>query len=239
MRFRSKNNSISEFNKISDIEDFLKRQWSALLQRLLFEQRSHKNEYMRIESFSEELKDIKSLVLSSISSTQAKEIGRGVLKYRRLIDFLLSFQHANIHELLTQNIDWDSILKSLDIREVKVININSRYRPLIFLIKTDDTFYEYRNPVVLLTRFANEWNSFRQLNNDVKTEIINVISESEQHGIMMLRHREENYEQYIQAFEERQSASTTATTTTISRTTLSEQADEDDNSYTSSTNDRT
>jgi len=244
LRFRSKNNSISEFNKISDIEEFLRKQWSALLQRLLFEQRSHKNEHKRIENISEELKDIKSLVLSSISSAQSKEIGRGVLKYRRLVDFLLAFKHSDLQALLLQDIEWDALLKSLDIREVKVLNITSRIRPLVFLIKDDNSFYEYRNPVNVLTKFANEWSVFRKLNPDVKQEILAAIMESEQHLFSMLRYREQNYEEYIQEVADRFSEMET-TDTTISRTTLLEQAnknesnEDDDDGFTSVSNDRT
>jgi len=240
LRFRSKNNSISEFSKISDIEEFLKKQWSALLQRLLFEQRGHKNELKRIQNLSEELKDIKSLVLSSISSTQAKEIGRGVLKYRRLIDFLLTFNHQNIRVLLTQDFDWQKLLTELEIQEVKILNLNSRYRPFLYLIRNDNTFYEYRLPVTNLTRFANEWNSFKTLTYEVKTEIINAISENEQHSMASLRFHQQDFDEFMQEFEERQSLSSTSTTTTISRTTLNEQAEDEDESeeYTNSVNDR-
>ncbi len=243
LRFRSKNNSISEFNKISDIEEILKKQWSALLQRLLFDQRSFKNENKKIENISEELKDIKSLILSSITTTQAKEIGRGVLKYRRVVDFLLSFQHTNIQNQLIQNIEWDDLLKNLEIKEVKIVNVNSRYRPLVFLLKNDDTFYEYRNPVIALNRMATEWNSFRQLNDDVKAEIISAILESEQHSMSMVRHREQSFDSYLQELEDRQNGE--STTVTISRSTLFEQSksieeeDDDDNNYDVTTNDRT
>ncbi len=240
LRFRSKNNSISEFNKISDIEEILKKQWSALLQRLLFEQRSHKNENKKIENVSEELKDIKSLILSSITTSQAKEVGRGVLKYRRIIDFLLCFQHSNIQNILVQDIEWDDLLKYLDIKEIKVVNVSSRFRPLLFLIRNDDTFYEYRNPVQTLNRMANEWNTFRQLKEDIKSEIISALLENDQHVIPMVRHREQSFETYLEELEERQNGESMAIT--VSRSTLAEQAkslEDDDIDYSSTDNDRT
>lgn len=237
LRLRSKNNSISEFNKISDIEEFLKKQWSGLLQRLLFEQRSHSNELKRIENLSEELKDIKSLVLSSISTSHAKEIGRGVLKYRRVIDFLLSFEHSNKKSLLEQNIDWDDLLKSFEIKEIKMFNLNSKDRPTIFLIKNDETFYELRPPFNFLTKFAKEWNLFRVLNNDVKIEIINAIYENDQHSIPMLRYRNQNFEEFIHGLIEERTSSATATI--ISTKTLNQQVqNDDDDGYNNGVNDR-
>ena len=226
LRFRSKNNSIVEFSKISDIEDFLKKQWSALLQRLLFEQRGHKNELKRIQNFSEELKDIKSLIISSISSTQAKEIARGVLKYRRLVDFLLAFQHTDIKGILVKNITWEELLSELQIEEVKLVTIGSRYRPYLYLIRNDNTFYEYRLPVTNLTHMANEWNSFRILGEDVKTEIIMAISENDRH-LPSLKYHNEQFEYFLSSFEERRLIEDKSSTSTISRTTLSEQTDPD------------
>lgn len=141
--------------------------------------------------------------------------------------------------LLVQNIDWDALIKAVEISEVKTITINSRYRPLIFFMRNDNTFYEYRPPVNLLPRFANEWNSFRQLNDEVKREIVNAISESEQHSMSMLRFRDQNFEEYINEIAEKQ----LTTATTISQKTLNEQAENDtsseDEEYTSRTNDRT
>jgi len=179
--------------------------------------------------------------LSSITTSQAKEIGRGVLKYRRVIDFLLAFQHTNIQGLLIQNIDWDDLLKNLDVKEIKVVNVSSRFRPLVFLIKNDDSFYEFRNPVLSLNKMANEWSAFRLLHEDIKSEIISALLENDQHSISMLRHREQRFEKYLEEYEERQN--TDSTTITISRSTLTEQAksldDDDDTDYSSTDNDRT
>ena len=58
-------------------------------------------------------------------------------------------------------------MKDLDIKEVKVVNISSRFRPFVFLIKNDDSFYEYRNPVLSLNKLANDWDTFRLLNVDM------------------------------------------------------------------------
>lgn len=227
LRFRSKNNSISEFNKISDIEDFLKRQWSALLQRLLYEQRVQKNEIKRIENLSEELKDIKSLILTSISSSQNKEIGRGVLKYRKLINFLLSFDSVNALRLLTQSIEWNDLMNQLEIKSITLTNSKFNFnRQILLLVKNDNTFYEFRYPISVYARFSSEWETFRQLNTEVKGEIINAISESENSLLPFLRHRNQNVDEYVKEIDEKHSMR--SSTITMSQKTLNEQVKRND-----------
>jgi len=226
LRLRSKNNSIAEFSKISDIEDFLKKQWSALLQRLLYEQRVQKGELRKIEMFSEELKDIKSLILTSISSTQARETGRGVLKYRRVIEFLLCIKHPDIKSILLKNIEWDALLKEINILSILVAEGTNRFRPTVYLINEDDTFYESRYPVNMITRIANDWNAFRLLTDPVKREIINAISENDSH-ITPLRYRPMTLNEYFATIHS-ENTTTLTTNTTINPTTLDNDSSEND-----------
>ena len=88
IRHRTKNNSIVEFAKYDDIKDFLKRQWSALFQRLLFEQKTKKAEMRRFDFLTSQLTDIKTTLLTSITNSDLKETARGAIKFRRLIDFV-------------------------------------------------------------------------------------------------------------------------------------------------------
>jgi len=206
LRLRSKNNSVIEFSKLADIEEYLRKQWSALFQRLLFEQRLVKSESRRLEAFSEELKDIKSLILSSISTGQAKEVGRGVLKYRRLIEFLYLTNHPEIEKTLMQDISWEILLKTLDIKEIVVLdNNNNRLRPTVFLVKNDGTFYEARYSLVAIQNIASDWNSFRQLAQAVKQEVILALSENFNNEFMgrPLRYRNFQFQAFISEQNER------------------------------------
>lgn len=179
LRLRTKNNAVIEYSKLSDIEVYLKKQWSSLLQQLLYQQRFQKNELKRIESFSEELKDIKSLILTSISSAQVKEIGRGVLRYRRVVEFLLLFQHSDITNLLTRDIGWKGILKELDIVDVVLISSDERgSRSEVYFVKSDSTYYNVRYPLKTIDNMETEWSVFKQLSPEVKTEIITSIAEN-------------------------------------------------------------
>ena len=182
LRLRSKNNSIVEFGRLADIEDYLRKQWSALFQRLLFEQKIMKSESRRLDAFSEELKDIKSLILSSISAGHAKEVGRGVLKYRRLVDFLNLFNHPKIQEILLSDISWEELWKRLDIKELKVMELNRGLRPTVYLIKSDGTFYLTRYNVAIIQGIAIDWNAFRNLAVPVKQEVVAALTENLSHS---------------------------------------------------------
>lgn len=224
LRLRSKNNSIIEFSKLSDIEDYLKKQWSSLFQRLLFEQRILKSESRRLEAFSEELKDIKSLILSSISTGHAKEVGRGVLKYRRVVDFLLMMKNPDIPQILMEDISWDELLKKLEIKDIAVVENINRFRPVVFFVKTDGTFYESRYNLSMIKHLSSDWNNFRQLTQAVKQEVVNALFENSTASLFgTLRYRKTQFTQFIEEqIETKEGSSTTTTTTTINPTTISE-----------------
>lgn len=203
IRLRSKNNSIIEFTNFVDIEDYLKRQWSALLQQLLYEQRISKNETKRLDSFSEELKDIKSLILSSISTKQAKEVGRGVIKYRKVIEFIFLTQTSNFNELLVKSITWDELMREIGITEIVTVETEKyRLRNTIYLIKEDRTFYDCRYTHTAINRIATEWESFRKLEANTKENIIEALVENFDSEIIVgrpLRYRNYNFDEFLKA----------------------------------------
>lgn len=225
LRLRSKNNSVVEFSKLSDIEEYLRKQWSALLQRLLFEQRLVKSESRRLEAFSEELKDIKSLILSSIATGQAKEVGRGVLKYRRLIEFLYLTNHTDIGQILLEDISWEELLKRIEIKDIVVVETtNQRFRPTVYLIKNDGTFYEARYTLGGIQHIATDWSTFRQIATPVKQEIISALSENLNSEFIgrPLRYREMQFGDYLKEQNEAKGITeSTTTTTTINPKTIS------------------
>jgi hypothetical protein len=221
LRLRAKNNSIFEFSKISDIEDVIKKQWSALLQRLLFNQRKEITERNQGNLFLEGIKDIKSLILTTISTDNGKEIGKGVLRYRRLIEFFQFFGDVDVLHVLRQNVSWDDLLKQLGIKEVVVLDGDSfAIRRLTFLIKEDDTFYECRYHVSVIQKLSQEWNLFRKLTDNLKESIIGAVLESEQTTFPHVRYRNQNIREYIIELEGKRS--TTTTTTTINPKTFEE-----------------
>lgn len=213
LRLRAKNNSVFEFTKISDIEEVLKKQWSALLQRLLYHQRKETTERNQANMFMEGIKDIKSLILTTISTDNGKEIGKGVLRFRRLIEFFQYFQVNDVMMLMRQNISWDDLLKQLLIKDIVVLDgDNYRMRNLTYLVKEDNTFYECRYHVSLIQKLSQEWNLFRQLNDNLKESIIGAVIESEQQSFPHVRYRSQDFNDFILEIEIKRATTTTTTT---------------------------
>lgn len=213
IRLRAKNNSIFEFSKISDIEDTIKKQWSALLQRLLYNQRKDIVDKNQANMFLEGIKDIKSLIITTISTDNGKEIGKGVLRFRRVIEFLQYFQGITVPSFLMQNLIWEDLLKQLTIKEVVVLDGDTmRVRGLTFLITEDGTFYECRYHIGAIQKISQEWNIFRQLNDNLKESIIGAISESVQESFPHVRFRNQQFKEYISELEIRRATTTTTTT---------------------------
>lgn len=92
VRLRTKNNNIFTFEKGQYIEEILKKQWANYFQRLLREQRFAESERKRLDILSERFEDLKMAILSSINDGDQRDIARGIIRYRRLFDFLLSLK---------------------------------------------------------------------------------------------------------------------------------------------------
>jgi hypothetical protein len=130
LRLRSKNNSISEFSKLSDIEDYIKKQWSSLLQRLLSEQKNKIVEEKRLDFLSKQIEDIKTAILTTIPSDELKETAKGAIRFRGVLDFLFSFKIENdIEPILLSKLTWDEVLLKLGIVRVEQTrDIKRKYR---------------------------------------------------------------------------------------------------------------
>lgn len=179
LRLRARNNSIFEYSKISDIEEILRKQWSAQLQRFLQDQRKNKQDKIQSNLFLEGLQDIKSLIMSTINTDKGKEIGKGVLKYRRMIDFIISLEPHDEMNFLKQDITWEELLKQLSIIDtVSMADVDGRNR--WFLIKEDGTYFKLRVPINLTRGYEKDWNLFKQFEEGLKESIIASILESDE-----------------------------------------------------------
>ena len=118
IRLRFQNNSMCGFGKIEDIEEFLRKQWSGLLQRLLYEQRTNKHESKRIEIISEQIADIKTALMTSISNTDLKDTARGAIKFRQLMQMIFYFSKENTQITLLKEIGWEELLIEIGIVEI-------------------------------------------------------------------------------------------------------------------------
>jgi hypothetical protein len=204
LRHRIKGNSVHPFSKLQDIEDILKRQWSSLFQRLVQEQRNKAFEAKRIENLTEQFEDLKTAIITSISNTNEREIARGVVKYRRLVDFLKVIGLSN-SELTKGLYSWDNLLKHVGI--VEIIDLNQHpeimfnfrspgIRSKVLLIKEDRTFFELRMPIDFLNNISLDWDSFIKLNESTKEIIVDALVDIRP-SMSFLRYIREPFEYYI------------------------------------------
>lgn len=178
IRHRVRGNSVFPFSKLQDIEDILRRQWSALFQKLLLEQRSKAYAARRLDDLSEQFEDLKTAILSSIRNDKQREVARGVVRYRRLVTFLRNLGRFDFGLVTAGHASWTDVLNSADIKKVfnpldLPDNISSRgsYRNRIFLIKEDNTFFELRAPQDYMIELEADWAGFVMLSDDTRSII--------------------------------------------------------------------
>lgn len=200
VRLRTRGNNIFPFEKGQDIEEILKKQWSGYFQRLLQEQRFRNSEHKRIDILTEQFENLKTAILSSIENVDQRETAQGIVRYRRLFDFLFALKipkatlrssKNSFQDLLRQQ----NIVDILDSRELGMAR-----RPMMprsILLRDDRTFYESRIPTDLFTNFSIEWESFKILQTKTKEIILDALFEMS--GVSpWLRYHSETIDEYTQ-----------------------------------------
>lgn len=194
---RNKGNSVIPFGRIEDIENHLLKQWGALFQKLLREQRDHTQDSRKLFTISEQIEDIKTAIISSIGNAQSRDVARSVIKYRRLTDFLsgLSFPDRTI---VTEGVcGFEELLKAAGV--IKVRNIRDQ-RPMfgrVALIKNDGTFYDMRTSQEFLSRASIDWAKFVTLSPEVRKIVFETISDMGRMGPIFLRYRPEQVDEFF------------------------------------------
>jgi len=194
---RNKGNSVISFSKVEDIENHLRKQWGGLFQRLLREQREQQRESRRIFTITEQIEDLKTAILSSMGNTQSREVARGVIRYRRLLDFLTGLNFPDFSIVIEGNLSFDKLFEVVDIVSVKEIPSSSHSFGRSALIKSDGTFYELRMSKEFISRLAIDWQNFSALNSEVRQIIFDTISEIGRMGPGMVRYRDEKFDKFF------------------------------------------
>lgn len=194
---RNKGNSVIPFGRIEDIESHLLKQWGALFQKLLKEQRDQIQETRKLFTISEQIEDIKTAIISTIGNAQSRDVARSVIKYRRLSDFLsgLSFPDFTI---VTEGVcGFDELLETAGVIKVRDIPDPRMSFGRVALIKTDGTFYEMRMSQEFLSRISIDWASFAKLSSEVRKIVFEAISDMGRMGPGLLRYRPEQFDDYF------------------------------------------
>lgn len=205
VRLRTKGNNIFQFNKIQDVEEVLKKQWSSYFQRLLNEQRFKEIEARRYDSLSQQFEDLKTAILTSIGTSNEKEVARGVVRYRRLVEFLIGIQISDLNYIKQTKENWDNILKFAGIEKIidtsSIENENNRARPLrarTILLKQDETFYEVRYSSDIIYDLSLEWDSFTKMALENRNTIIDTLLEM-YNGSHFVRYHSVTIDQWLKA----------------------------------------
>lgn len=192
---RNKGNSVISFGKIEDIENHLKKQWGSLFQRLLREQREEQVETRKFFTITEQIEDLKAAMISTIGNAQNREVARGVIKFRRLVDFLAGINFPDFNIVTKGSIRFEELLSLADIVAVREIPDKRNSFGRSALVKSDGTYYELRFGQEFINRINIDWNSFTVLTPDVRRIIFEAISDMGRMGPGIVRYRDENFEE--------------------------------------------
>jgi len=202
LRLRVRNNSVFTFSKTQDVEETLRRQWSGLLQRLINEQRRRSIEVARIDNLSAQLADLRAAVLTTIGSSDERKIAQGVVRFRRLVDFLRGLKLENWDIVFSSSpITWQELMGHAGIMDTievpEIIRPNTRLgRYGCFLIKNDRTFYDCRGPREMLDDLQLDWHAFMDFPPDSRRVIVEALREMPS-GMPLLRYIREPFDLYI------------------------------------------
>jgi hypothetical protein len=207
LRHRTKGNIINNFSKFEDIDETLKKQWAGLFQKLLNESRTKQLEFKRIDLLSNQFEDLKTAILTSIGSTNERDVARGVVRFRRLVDFLRNMRLPDYSTILNSTISWTKFMQEI-VGIVSVIdldsiepNINRHLRFRTLLTKEDNTFYEVRFGIEYIHELSQEFEAFNSLSSEIKNIIFDSLSDM-RNGLMIIRYRREDYKEYMNRFQQ-------------------------------------
>jgi len=177
LRLRAENNSIIGFSKLEDIETHLRKQWSGLFQRLLSEQRFRKSEEQRIDYLSSQIADLKTAIVTSISSEDLRETARGAIKFRSMIEFVaaLPVGPADVTALLLSEKSWGDVLEEFDIKDIQQEGSGPRMLGRAILVRSDGTYYRTQASLSLVAKLATRWAEFCQIPQLSRRAIVNAI----------------------------------------------------------------
>lgn len=182
VRLRTRGNNIFTFEKGQDIEEILRKQWSSYFQRLLNEQRFMRDERKKMDVLSNQFEDLKTAILSSIENGDQRDVAKGIVRFRRLFEFLFGFKCFDLSYFKTTKDSWNELLKKanvekiIDSREIDD-EYSMRARARTYLVCFDNTFYESRFPKHFIADLEMEWNDFNKLPKKSRDIIVDTINE--------------------------------------------------------------
>lgn len=184
---RFSNNSMIPYSSFADIEDHLVKQWSMMFQRYLREDRDRTFEARRADAILEQIQDVKAAVLQTMANGAGKDIARAVIRYRRLIDFLLAMQAIGPDVgLVNFTGSFDELLTEYGVLEILYTFASSGSITRTIMQRESDHLIA-RVPDRRFNQFYAEWKSFSQLSVDTKGAVLSGVAESDHSNFPLVR----------------------------------------------------
>ena len=198
MRTRIHNNAIFPFSKLEDIEECLLKQWSNLFQTLLSDSKKRRDTINQMGQISERLDDMKALIMSSVNKNdyKSKEVAKGVLKYRLMINYVSEFVPSP--DLVLKAIDWNELLKQSHIKEIRTY-LDEKMQNRIAIIKDDNTFYLHKFIFddMNFSKYSDIWNEFYRMDLELKTIIVDAVRDSSNSFAKDLKYYNRDFDDYL------------------------------------------
>jgi hypothetical protein len=207
LRHRTRGNSINPFTKFEDIEVTLKKQWAGLFQRLLNESKNKQLETKRIDVLSSQFEDLKTAILASIGSNNERDVARGVVRFRRLVDFFKALRLADYNPILNGTITWVQFINDvIGITQIIELddferNSNRHLRFKTLMVKADNSFYGIRYSSDYLNELILEFEAFIELPTETRNIIFDALSDMG-NTIMSVRYIREYYREYMNRYQQ-------------------------------------
>lgn len=204
LRGRHVNNSVIPFEKFDDISGHLSKQWAAMFQNLLSESRKKRDEQVRADIVAEQIKDLKTALLTLVG-TERRQVARAVVRFRRLVAFLNSLPNTGtlVRDAVVQgDFSWEQLLRETA-SVTSVESAESRYGPSWQSVLTRDSLGSVlcKLSVDAIDAFQNEWLEFVRLDETsreaVYGELVDSMPQSEI-GLVELAPEPTNWEPLTQ-----------------------------------------
>lgn len=200
IRLRATGNQFFQFERLQDIEDVLKKQWSAYFQRLLYEQRNREEESKQIDRLNDQFEDLKTAIITTIENADQREVANGIVRYRRLAEFLFGIKcepqfiysfNGSLQDLLK----YKTIVDVLNFDEIINVSRDRVIYPRTILLLEDGTFFDSKLSKSFINDLEYEWDVFKQLSQKAKQLILEALKEISRPA-MLIRYHTEHIEEY-------------------------------------------
>lgn len=180
---RSTNNAVIPFGSVEDITNHLRKQWAALFQRLLDEQRESETEQQRLDVLGEKFDGLKEALLTTIADTGHRAVARSVIEHRQLLQFVGELVKGQARSAVESGESWADLFARVALgwpgcvwrkasgEKLQITKWNT------FLLLSRGDGYETRLHPERLVSMSTEWERFRELNVSVRLAVWDAISD--------------------------------------------------------------